>query len=177
MSEKNPLTVYITGVPGTGKTSIAKHLSQELNLKYLEVNDLVMQHDLYFGYDINRDTLIVDDELLIKRVKQEINLNDRICITGGIIFEDVLFDLIIVVHSSIPTLKKRLQARNYHEDKIDSNLEAEIMNVLYYELLELNSSDVIHEVMNDDRTVKETCDEILSIIEQHGLGITERTHS
>ena len=175
MSEKNSLIVYITGVPGTGKTSIAKHLSQELNLKYLEVNDLVMQHDLYFGYDINRDTLIVDDELLIKRLKQEIDLNSRICIAGGIIFENAMFDLIIVVHSSIPALRKRFQARSYDEDKIESNLESEIMNVLYYELLEYYSSDIIHEVMNDNRTVKDTCDEILSIIQQHSLGITERT--
>jgi broad-specificity NMP kinase len=177
MSENNSLITYITGVPGTGKTSIAKQLAQELNLKYLEVNDLVIQHDLYFGYDINRDTLIVDDELLIKRLKQEINLNNRICIAGGMIFENVLFDLIIVVHSSIPTLRKRLLARSYDDDKMESNLESEIMNVIYYELLEYYSSDIIYEVMNDNRTVKETCDEILSIIEQHRLGITKRTLS
>jgi len=177
MSEKNSLILYITGVPGTGKTSIAKHLSQTLALKYLEINDLVKQNDLYYGYDINRDTLIVDDELLIKKLKQEIALNSRICVAGGIIFEDISFDLIIVLHSSIPTLKRRFETRKYDEDKIESNLESEIMNVLYYELLEFNSSDIIHEVMNDKRTVEETCDEIRFLIEQHRLGITERNPS
>jgi len=167
MSEKNSLTVYITGVPGTGKTSVAKYISQKLNLKFLEVNDLVKQHDLYFGYDINRDTLIVDDELLIRKLKQEIKSNNRVCIAGGIIFEEGLFDIIILLHSSIPSLKMRFEARSYDEDKIESNLESEIMNVLYYELLEFNPSDIILEVMNDNRTVKETCNEIISIIKQH----------
>lgn len=174
MSEKNSLIVYITGVPGTGKTSIAKCISKELNLKYLEVNDLVKQHDIYLGYDINRDTLIVDDELLRKILVQEIKLYNRVCIAGGIIFEDDLFDLIILVHTSIPSLKKRLQARSYDENKIESNIEAEIMNVLYYELLEFNSSEIIHEVMNDSRTVKETSNEIISIIKQHSFSVMER---
>ncbi|MHA1443439.1 MAG: hypothetical protein ACTSR4_01635, partial [Candidatus Hodarchaeales archaeon] len=87
------------------------------------------------------------------------------------------FDLIIVLHSSIPVLKRRLEARRYDDDKIESNLESEIMNVLYYELIEFNSSDIIHEVINDNRTVEETCDEILSIIEQHRLSVTERVSS
>ncbi len=177
MSEKNLLTIYITGVPGTGKTSIAEQLSQKLTLKYIEINDLVKKKGLYYGYDINRDTLIVDDELLINKLKQEIALNNRLCITGGIIFEDVSFDLIIVLHSSIPTLKGRLEARRYDEEKIESNLESEIMNILYFELLEFNSPDIIHEVMNDNRTVEETCNEILSIIQKHGFGIPERTLS
>ena len=175
MSKKNSLTVYITGVPGTGKSSVAKYLSKELNLMYLEINDLVKKYDLYFGYDINRETLIVDDELLIKKLKQELKSKDRVCITGGIVFEEALFDIIILLHSSIPSLKMRLEARNYDKDKIESNLESEIMNVLYYELHEFNSSDIIFEVINDNRTVKETCSEIISIIKQHRLGIAERT--
>jgi adenylate kinase len=177
MSEKNSFIIYITGVPGTGKTTIAKHLSQKLALKYLEINDLVKQNGLYYGYDINRDTLIVDDELLIKNLKQKIAENNRTCIAGGIIFENFSFDLIIVLHSSIPVLKRRLEARRYDDNKIESNLESEIMNVLYYELIEFNSSDIIHEVINDNRTVEETCDEILSIIEQHRSSVTERVSS
>jgi len=173
MVEKNSLILYITGVPGTGKTSIAKHLSQKLALKYLEINDTVKKNGLYYGYDINRDTLIVDDELLIKRLKQEISLNKRMCIAGGIIFENLSFDIIIVLHSSIPKLRRRLEARRYDKEKIESNIESEIMNVLYYELLEFNSSDIIHEVMNDNRTVEETCVEILSIIKKHRFSITE----
>ena len=177
MSEKNSFIIYITGVPGTGKTTIAKHLSQKLALKYLEINDLVKQNGLYYGYDINRDTLIVDDELLIKNLKQKIAANNRTCIAGGMIFENFSFDLIIVLHSSIAVLKRRLEARRYDDKKIESNLESEIMNVLYYELIEFNSSDIVHEVINDNRTVEETCSEILSIIEQHRSGITERVHS
>ncbi|MFW9780112.1 MAG: AAA family ATPase, partial [Candidatus Heimdallarchaeota archaeon] len=59
-----PLRVYITGVTGTGKTTVAERLTQLLNLPFVEINTIVLDEGYYLGYDITRDTVIIDEELL-----------------------------------------------------------------------------------------------------------------
>jgi adenylate kinase len=171
MNEKNEFKIYITGTPGTGKTTIAERLAKNLRVKFIEVNTLVIQEGLYIGYDINRDTLIIDDELLGKRMIEILQSNNRICISGGIVIPDLPFDQIIILHSSIPTLRDRLKERGYSKEKIESNIEAEIMNLLYYEMIEYYETDQIFEVTNDNQSIEETCEQIQSIIRKHHLGI------
>jgi adenylate kinase len=171
MSDLSPLRLYITGVTGTGKTAVAEKLTQQLSLDYLEVNNLVLEEGFYLGYDINRDSVIIDDELLIPHIESIITDNKRFCLVGGIIPLKDVFELIIVLRCGIPILKQRLISRNYPEDKIESNLEAEIMNVVYYEAIEFFPEHKVVEVYNDESSINETCNQISSIVRQHISGI------
>ena len=171
MNEKIEAKIYITGTPGTGKTSIAECLAKKMRVEFIEVNTLVIQEGLYIGYDINRDTLIIDDELLGKRMSKILQSNGGVCVSGGVVIPGLPFDQIIILHSSIPTLRDRLKERGYSKEKIESNIEAEIMNVLYYEMTENYKIDQIFEVSNDNQSIEETCKQIQSIIREHHLGI------
>lgn len=173
MSDNSVLRIYITGTPGTGKTTVAKNLSRNLNLDFLELNDLIIKEGLYLGYDINRDTLIVDDELLTKELLRKLRTTNMICISSGMVLLELPIDYIIILHSSIPTLRKRLETRSYSEEKIESNLEAEIMNVLFHDFTEFYPPEIIYEIQNDDRSIEDTCKQIISVIRKHSLGITE----
>jgi adenylate kinase len=173
MNDNLSLRIYITGTPGTGKTSIAKCLSKKLNLDFLEVNDLIIKEGLYLGYDINRDTLIVDDEKLSKRLTHKLNSVDKICVAGGTIIESLPIDFIIILHVPIPSLRRRLEKREYSQEKIESNLESEIMNVLFYEISESYPSEIIHEILNDNSNIETACEEIVSIIREHHLRVTK----
>ena len=173
MADLSQFRLYITGVTGTGKTAVAQKLIQQLALDYIEVNTLVLEKGFYLGYDINRDSVIIDDDLLIPYIESIITDKKRLCLVGGIIPIKDVFELIIVLRCRINILEQRLISRNYPKDKIESNLEAEIMNVVYYEAIEYFSNEKVVEVYNDEPTIDETCNKITSIIRQHHPSILE----
>jgi adenylate kinase len=173
VSDLSPLRLYITGVTGTGKTVVAQKLTQQMSLEYIEVNTLVLEKGFYLGYDINRDSIIIDDELLIPHLESIITNKRRLCLVGGIIPLKDVFELIVVLRCGIPILKQRLTSRSYPKNKIESNVEAEIMNVVYYEALEFFPEHKVVEVYNDKFSIDETCNQISSIIRQHHPSILE----
>ncbi|MFX1515650.1 MAG: AAA family ATPase [Promethearchaeota archaeon] len=173
MVDHSQLRLYITGVTGTGKTAVAQKLTQQLALDYIEVNTLVFEKGYYLGYDINRDSVIIDDDLLIPYIESILNDKKRLCLVGGVIPLKDVFELIIVLRCGINALKRRLISRNYPKAKIESNLEAEIMNVVYYEAIEFFPEKKVVEMYNDESSIDETCNQIISIIRQHCPGIKE----
>lgn len=161
------LRVYITGVPATGKSSVAIKISQQLALSYFEINDIVLNNGFYLGYDINRDTFIIDDDLLVPHLESLIINNKHLCLVGSLFPLGEAIDIIIVLRCPIPVLRQRLKERGYNEEKIESNIEAEIMNIIYYDALEFYSEKLVYEVINHPNTIDNTCKQIISIIEQH----------
>src|SRR3989338_7048744 len=70
--------VCVSGVPGTGKTTIAKRLSKKLNYYYLDVNKLISKYKLSEGYDKKRRTKIIDvNKLNSKLIKEIITLTKK----------------------------------------------------------------------------------------------------
>jgi len=171
MNNFSSLQLYITGVTATGKTSVAKKLSDLLNLYYLEINSVVLEKGLFFGYDINRDSVIIDEELLTRELNTIITRKNKLCLAGSVIPLKNEFDLIIVLHCGINTLRERLSERNYSKEKIEENIEAEIMNIIYYDSIEFYCEKRVFEVYNDENSIEETCKKIISIIGQHNPGI------
>ena len=167
MTNNSVFTLYITGIPGTGKTTVAKELQKQLGLRYLEINTEVLEHGFFYGYDINRDSVIIDEELLIPHLDSLLQLNNLNCLVGPLISISSSISLIIVLRTKVSELRLRLKERNYDEKKIEENIEAEIMNILYYDAIELFPEKSVFEVQNNDNSLNETCAEILSIIRQH----------
>ena len=52
--------VIITGTPGTGKTTVTKLLSEKGWISY-DITSFVKEKSLFLGYDIIRDSLIIDE--------------------------------------------------------------------------------------------------------------------
>ena len=112
MSQYPPFRIYITGVTGTGKTTVAKRLTQLLFLNYLEINEVVLEKELILGYDINRDSLIIDEDLLIPLLESMIADTKRLCLVGGMIPLKGPFNLIIVLSSFGGKFKSSISADN-----------------------------------------------------------------
>jgi len=66
-------TIIVTGVPGTGKTTLSKKLAKKLNFYYIDVNKIIKKYNISEGYDKKRKTKIVDVNKLNKALIKEIN--------------------------------------------------------------------------------------------------------
>ena len=136
--------IAVTGIPGTGKTTLSKKLSNKLNFYYIDVNRLISKYKLSEGYDKKRKTKIVDNKKLNKTLIKKIGLlkesNKKYY---GIIIDSHLsqnlpkkyVDYCIVTKCGIKELNKRLNRKKFHKNKIQENLQAEIFDICYNEAL------------------------------------------
>jgi broad-specificity NMP kinase len=153
------MIIAVSGVPGTGKTFLAKKLSKAFGLNYVEVNLLIKKHKLYDSYDKKRKCYVVDETKLasllerlfkhektsqkdIQTVKNYLkkSTKPKAKLSGSIIDSHLshylspkIVDLCIITKTDIKTLKKRLEARKYATPKIKENIQAEIFDVCYEE--------------------------------------------
>ena len=157
-------TIFISGTPCTGKTTVSELLAKELNCKLIKINDLAIENDFVLGIDDDKGYKIIDIEALDEKVSQIIESCDEL-----LIFEGHLShlchgaDKVIVLRVRPEILENRLRARNYSESKIRENLEAEAMGVCSAEAYEIYGGD-ISEIDVSDLAVEEIVDNLCSFI-------------
>ncbi|MBR6993843.1 MAG: adenylate kinase family protein [Methanobrevibacter sp.] len=157
-------TIFITGTPCTGKTTISEVLSEKLNCRLIKINDLAIENDYVLGIDEDKGYKIIDIDALNDKVSQIIRDSDEL-----IIFEGHLAhlcsgaDKVIVLRVHPEILRKRLEERNYSESKIRENLEAEAMGVCTAEAFD-EYGDRISEIDVGELSVDEIVDLIDDVI-------------
>ena len=55
-------TLYITGTPGTGKTTLGQELATRGGLTFIDVGSLAKEQNLYDGYDEEYQCHILDED-------------------------------------------------------------------------------------------------------------------
>lgn len=157
-------TIFITGTPCTGKTTVSEVLASKLNCRLIKINDLAIENDFILGIDDDKGYKVIDIPALNEKVSELIGGSDEL-----IIFEGHLAhlcdgaDKVIVLRVRPEILQSRLEARNYSESKIHENLEAEAMGVCTAEAYDIYG-DNISEIDVSDLTVDEIVDVLFNII-------------
>jgi adenylate kinase len=109
-------SIFITGTPCTGKTTISEVLSNDLNCKLIKINDLAIENDFVLGIDDEKGYKVIDIPALNEKVSEIISDSD-----GLTIFEGHLShlcpgaDKVIVLRVRTEILEKRLEARDYSQ--------------------------------------------------------------
>lgn len=137
------MKIALTGTPGTGKSTVARLVDARFTV--VDINAIIKE-TYNLGMDEDRNSAIADIEGLSSYVEQ---------LTGDIILEGHVahllpVDKIIVLRASPAVLRKRLEARGWSEQKIEENLEAEALDVILVEALEM--SDSVYEIDATERT-------------------------
>jgi len=128
--------ILISGVPGSGKSTVARLLGRELNCRVLNVTDLVREKELYTSVDKDEcgdDIYVVD----MKGLENYVNNLEGCWIIEGVVVDFVPHDKVSVVlylQATIPSLVNRMESKGYCKNKICSNLEAELLGS-YYNIL------------------------------------------
>jgi adenylate kinase len=158
--------IIITGTPGTGKTTIAD-LLEERDYNVVNVGDLVKEKKLFDFFDEERSSYVINDRKLDAALIELIEKNTSafpLVVDGHVArLPPELVSKCIVFRCSISNLRQRLEVRGYNDSKIDENVEAEIMEVILTDMMQLYGKDLVR-VVSTDVSIEETLEEVLSVL-------------
>ena len=136
------MRIGITGTPGTGKTTISESLDREI----ISIKDFAKDKGLGEQKKLFEvDTEAVNDEL------------PESCWFEGHLAHRIDLDYCIVLRTRPDILEERLEARDYPEQKINENVEAEAMDII---LSEASQKTCVYEIDTTEKSIDETVREI-----------------
>jgi len=160
--------IVITGVPGTGKTTIAKILSKKIGAIYINLTGYAMKKRYVLYYDNALQTYIVDEDEVIKDITEYIKKNP-----GNYIIESTfahllpkdVVDIYVVLKTDPNELYKRLKERDYPYHKIFENIWAMNLEVIEDELeYEKKQYYIFDTTSKDPNEVVESIIDIINIV-------------
>ncbi len=150
------MMVGITGVPGTGKSSVALELERR-SQPVVRLVDLVGSY--VCEEDVERMTAVVDEE----RLAEEFPPLDGF--VEGLLAHFLPCDRVVVLRCRPDVLRERLEKRGYPKAKIDENVEAEALDVILIETVERHPPDHILEIDTTTLTPADAADRIEGFLE------------
>ncbi|MBO8182010.1 MAG: AAA family ATPase [Archaeoglobus sp.] len=172
------MIVALTGTPGTGKSSVAKHLSQKYEVR--AVSELAEEFGCIMGEEPENGekVLLVDVECLAGRLRGRLEgrLEEQVKAqtSGGLLIVEghlshlLPSDLIIVLRCNPVKLKERLKTKSWKEDKILENVEAELLDVILIEAMDMEVP--VYEIDTTDKTPEEVAEIIVELVERERKG-------
>lgn len=128
--------ILVTGTAGTGKTVLAKKLSEALNLKYISGNSLIKNAIVSRERD---GTKIVEVKKFVKNAVDSIKKSKSPLVVDSHLSHEIppkYARCCIVTQCGLKILKSRLRKRRYSSRKIDENLQAEAFETCLIDALE-----------------------------------------
>ncbi|KAJ3168268.1 hypothetical protein HDU88_001708 [Geranomyces variabilis] len=157
--------ILVTGTPGTGKTTTCELLAiacqHTTPLAHIEVGQLVKERHLHSGFDDEFQSWLLDEDMVVDELEPLMQQGGQIVDHHGCdFFPQRWFDLVVVLRANNEVLYPRLEKRNYPINKIQENIECEIMQVVLEEahasyepqiILEMRSESVADMESNVER--------------------------
>jgi adenylate kinase len=148
-----PASVFvISGSPGTGKTSVVKIINEE-GFNTMNIYDFAKKYGGIDTYDMERESWIVDTDEVHNALVTYFTAADGVWIIEGHYADIVPEQFVVkvfVLSSELRVLRQRLRDREYSEDKIQENLEAEIMQVCWTDALDTFGESRVVKITNND---------------------------
>lgn len=151
--------ILVTGSPGTGKSTVGKKLAEDLDMDFTEANDIVKEDKLYTGKE--KDSLVVDLEELEKELEEAEGV-----IAGGILCDISLeVDFVFVLRTNPKELRGRLEEKDWEEEKIGENLEAEAVDYCVVHSIDNYGEEKVFEVNTTSEDIEDVVEEIKDVLE------------
>ncbi|MGC9778015.1 MAG: AAA family ATPase [Candidatus Heimdallarchaeota archaeon] len=162
-----PKVILISGTPGVGKTTISDLLRKQ-GYQVLSLNEFILANGLFFGLDLSRDSVIVDEEILQSKLLEEIKcFSDLLFIEGhnAELVPSNSIDSAFVLRCNSGILRERLESsRDYSKNKIEENINAEIMDECLLAIKYHHSSTKVFEIDTTTLTPHAIVNKILNYI-------------
>jgi len=149
------MMIALTGTPGTGKTTIAS-LLRARGMQVISQKDTMAPYVI--EHDLERDTDIIDDEAWAD------NFVPIDGIIEGHLTHILPADRVVVLRCRPDILAARLRKRGYTEEKVQENAEAEALDMIFIEALEVHPEEHITVIDTTTQCAQETADDIETFI-------------
>ncbi len=160
--------ILLTGVPGVGKTTIAALLSERLKGVHVNLSELALAEGLVTGYDSIRETSIVDLERTTTRLMEIIREGRDPLVIEGHFSQDVVsperVSNVFVLRRAPWRLKDELESRGYNPEKVQENVEAELLDVCLVEAIEAYGKEKVCELDTTGIKPDEIIETITSVL-------------
>ncbi len=149
------MKIALTGTPGTGKSTVAPLIDE--GFRVIDLNALIKE-GYNLGSDPERKSMIAD----LDRLDGYLESLEGDYIIEGHVSHLLPVDRIIVLRTAPRVLRERLARRGWSKAKIDENVEAEALDVVLVEALEM--SDNVYEINATDMSPEEVAMAVHKII-------------
>ena len=157
------MIVALSGTPGTGKSSVSTLLQKE-GYDIVDFNRLSIEKGFIVGIDKERNSKIVDIDRLNDYIKKNHKTKDIVFIEGHAAHLLRTADKVMILRCHPKKLKKRLEEKGWNQKKIKENVEAEILDVVLCEAVEIHPENNIFEI---DTTIESVTSAIIDIVKRN----------
>ncbi len=159
--------IVIAGVPGTGKSTLARELARVLNTEAIDLSRFALENNLILEYDASRKTYVIDEEAVASRVRDIVDNREGYVVIDThypeIIDPDIVYK-VVVLRLNPFELEKRLLERGWGREKVNENVMAEILGTVSVNALEAFGGDRVYELDVSGKSVGEVLDGVLAIV-------------
>lgn len=165
MAAKKSFTLLITGVPGTGKTTVAALVAKKTGAALFDINKLVNALKLYSSVDEEDNAKVVRLKELASELSSSIKAEKRSVIVEGHLGCEMKLPVskVIVLRCEPKTLRARMSSRNYPPAKIAANALSEALDYCTVWSEKNYGKKKVWEIDTTERTPQKVADEIAAI--------------
>ena len=164
--------ILATGTPCVGKTAVARLLASKLDALYVNLTELAVRENLVSGKDEERDSIIVDENRMRRKIREIIGDCDQddIVIDGHYAVSVVpkkLVTYVFVLRRDPVELRKFMEQCGFSGRKLWENLASEILDVCLVDALNVHGKGKVCELDVTGKSVEEVISEILDVLGGH----------
>lgn len=159
-------SIGISGVPGTGKTSVAKKLSEYLNIPTVDLSEYAIRNRLIVAYDPTTQSYIVDEEKLRGSVLSLYQSEGSLIIDSHYveILPREIFEVVIILRRDPEELLNTLLLRGWSPGKVAENVEAELLSICTVNAIDELGEDMVIEVNTSNQAIDIVVREVIDIL-------------
>ena len=154
----------ITGNPGVGKHTVAKHIAKNLKLELIDINKIAVENGIFVR---RNETLYVDTKALQKILDKKIT--NHSLVVGHLapyVIPRKKAQIVIVLRKSPYKLISVYKKRKYSKQKTIENLGSEILGITFYDALKKFGPAKTHQIDASLSSVSKVVKKIEMIFEK-----------